>query len=112
MAEQQRDVVCTFCGCLCDDLEVAVENNTIVAVKRACVIGRNKLMHATANLAAPSVAGREVALAEAVGEAAAILSAARYPLVYGLSSTTVEAQAEAVAICELIGGTVDNPSSY
>ncbi len=107
-----RDVVCTFCGCLCDDLEVEVTDNRITGVKRACLVGRNKIMHAQANTPVPSIAGREVPMAEAVEEAARILSAARNPLVYGLSSTTTEAQREMVAINELIGGTLDNPSSY
>ncbi|MDR3560291.1 MAG: hypothetical protein P4N59_02455 [Negativicutes bacterium] len=107
-----QDMVCTFCGCLCDDLEVEVENNAITGVKRACLIGKNKIMHAQSNLTAPSIAGQVVSLTSAVDEAVSVLRAARYPLVYGLCSTTVEAQGEALAICELIGGTIDNPSSY
>lgn len=107
-----HDVVCTFCGCLCDDLEVAVENNQITQVKRACAIGRNKIHHAQSNLAQITVGGKTVSLDEALDAAADILGRARFPLVYGLSSTTTEAQREAVALCEFIGGIVDNASSY
>lgn len=107
-----KDVVCTFCGCLCDDLEVDVEDNAVVSVKKACSIGRNKIMHAQSNVPVPSIRGREVRLEEAIDEAARILSASRYPLVYGLSSTTSEAQRELVAITEILRGTIDNPSSY
>ncbi|HML35277.1 formylmethanofuran dehydrogenase subunit B [Sporomusa sphaeroides] len=107
-----HDVVCTFCGCLCDDLDVEVENNRIVGVKKACLVGRNKIMHAQADVPVPSIAGKEVGIVEAVAEAVRILSAARNPLVYGLSSTTTEAQRELVAINELIGGNLDNPASY
>ncbi len=35
-----KDVVCAFCGCLCDDLEVEVEDNKIKKVGHVCAIGR------------------------------------------------------------------------
>ncbi|WP_291299651.1 hypothetical protein [Desulfosporosinus sp. BICA1-9] len=107
-----QDVVCTFCGSLCDDLEVEVANNKIVKVKRACLIGRNKLMHAQSDLASVRINGQPATLDGALNEAARILSKAKSPLVYGLCSTTTEAQREAVVLTELIGGIVDNPSSY
>ncbi|WP_201025177.1 hypothetical protein [Desulfitobacterium hafniense] len=107
-----EDVVCAFCGCLCDDLKVEVEDNKITKVNNACAIGRNKLMHAQTDCAALKVNGREAAWGEALAEAAKILVKAKSPLVYGLSSTTSEAVREAVALTELIKGTVDNPSSY
>lgn len=107
-----RDVVCTFCGCLCDDLEVEVQGNEIIGVKKACSIGKNKMMHALSNAPTPSVNGREVSIPETVDEAVRILREARYPLIYGLSSTTTEAQRELVEIAELTRGTIDNPSSY
>ncbi len=107
-----QDVVCTFCGCLCDDLEVEVADNQITKVKRACTIGRNKLMHAQSDLASVRINGQAATLEEALNEAAGILGKAKAPLVYGLCSTTTEAQREAVGLTELIGGIVDNPSSY
>jgi len=39
-----RGVVCSFCGCVCDDLEVNVEANRIKAVKYACAIGMEKIL--------------------------------------------------------------------
>ncbi len=107
-----ENVVCTFCGCLCDDLEVEVQGNEITAVKKACSIGRNKIMHALSDPPPPSVHGREVRVEEAVEAAARILSQARNPLVYGLSSTTSEAQRELVEIAEMTRANLDNPSSY
>jgi formylmethanofuran dehydrogenase subunit B len=107
-----HDVVCTFCGCLCDDLEVEVQDNKITGVKKACGIGRNKIMHAQSNVPVPSIKGREVSIQETVEEAARILGKARYPLVYGLSSTTAEAQRLLVEIAEATRGNIDNPSSY
>ncbi|HOU28690.1 MAG TPA: hypothetical protein PLB39_04450 [Thermoleophilia bacterium] len=107
-----EDVVCTHCGCLCDDLVVEVEDDRITKVKKACGIGRNKFLHAQSDTPVPSIAGREVSVGEAVAEAARLLRQARNPLVYGLSSTTAEAQAEAVELAELLGGCLDNVSSY
>ncbi len=107
-----KDAICTFCGCLCDDLEVEVEDNRIKRVKNACMIGRNKLLHAQSNIPKTTISGRPVMPDEAISEAAGILKKARSPLVYGLSSTTTEAQREMVAIAEILGATIDNPSSY
>lgn len=107
-----RDVVCPFCGCLCDDLEVTVEENRIVKTRNACAISSSKLMnHEENRITAPTVDGRAVALGEAVDAAAEILATARRPLVYGLSSTECGAIAKAVELAELVGGVVDNTSS-
>ncbi len=37
-----KDVTCTFCGCLCDDITVTVdlENKRITKAENACVLGR------------------------------------------------------------------------
>ena len=42
------DVVCPFCGCLCDDIEVYVDSkeNKIVETANACVLGTAKFMSA------------------------------------------------------------------
>ncbi len=106
------DVVCPFCGCLCDDLEITVEGGEIVGTKNACVISRSKFMnHGENRLEAPTVDGKEASLVEAVEAAAEILAGARRPLVYGLSSTECEAIGKAVELAELSGGVVDNTSS-
>ncbi|NDV19424.1 formylmethanofuran dehydrogenase subunit B [Pseudodesulfovibrio sp. JC047] len=107
-----KNVVCTFCGCLCDDIEVEVEDNTIKSVKKACAIGKNKIMHAITEPPTPSVNGTKTSIDAAVTEAARILSKARNPLIYGLSSTTSEAQRELVEIAEITRGNLDNCSSY
>jgi formylmethanofuran dehydrogenase subunit B len=103
-------VVCSFCGSLCDDITVQVENNAIVSMTGGCAIGRNRFMSPPeANV--PLVRGCETSLQEAVDAAARILSSARYPLVYGLSSTTTEAQAAAVRLAETLGASIDSTSS-
>ena len=34
-----QDATCTFCGCVCDDIDLHVEGDKIVDAKRACVLG-------------------------------------------------------------------------
>jgi formylmethanofuran dehydrogenase subunit B len=107
-----KDIVCPFCGCLCDDIEVTVEGNEIVGTRNACAISRSKFMNHSANkIDSPTVDGKAVALMEAVDAAAEVLALANRPLVYGLSSTECEAIGRAVELAELTGGVVDNTSS-
>ena len=47
-----KDVVCPFCGCLCDDLDVEVENGRIIRVDNACTLG-SKTMVGDDRLKAP-----------------------------------------------------------
>ena len=35
-----KDATCTFCGCVCDDMELTVEGNRITKAKNACVLGK------------------------------------------------------------------------
>jgi len=107
-----RDVICPFCGCLCDDLEVTVEENQIVKVRNGCAISTSKFLHHHENrVETPLVDGKPVDLKEAVKEAAEILKSARRPLIYGLSSTECGAIAKTIELAELVGGVVDNTAS-
>lgn len=108
--EKVQDVVCNFCGCLCDDLEVTVEENRITRVSRACAIGRNRLL-TPVEPARCRVEGREASLAAAITAAASIMKKAKNPLIYGLSSTTCEAQKKAVEIAEMTGANLDSTAS-
>src|SRR5438045_9486678 len=35
-----ENATCTFCGCVCDDMELTVEDNHITKAKNACVLGK------------------------------------------------------------------------
>ncbi len=108
-------VPCPFCGCLCDDLEVTVENGTITDVKNACAVSESKFLNYDKGRAKPMLRkGRElteVALEEAVDKAVEILRNADFPLIYGLSAMECGAQRLAVQLAELVGGNVDNSTS-
>jgi formylmethanofuran dehydrogenase subunit B len=107
-----QDATCTFCGCVCDDMELTVENNKITKAKNACVLGKAWFFnHHIDDRAEATIEGRPASYEEAIEAAAEILVNARYPITYGLSDTTSEAQRIAVAITDWIGGTVDTTTS-
>lgn len=109
------NVVCPFCGCLCDDLEVRVEDGGIKEVKNACVISRSKFLNHARDRLKPQVKRNgelvHVPLGEALDRAAEILKDSYFPLIYGLSSTETDAQRLAIELAELIGGSIDNTAS-
>jgi len=39
------NVTCPVCGCLCDDIEVTVEGNTITEARNACAISEGKFLY-------------------------------------------------------------------
>lgn len=106
-----ENVVCVFCGCLCDDIEVVVEDNEIVKVAKGCAISRSLFINHGKKPVKPMVGGIEVSIEESIEETVSILTHARYPLIYGLSGTTCEAQRKAIGLAELVGGNIDNTAS-
>ncbi len=106
---QVDHVVCAFCGCDCDDIRVTVEGDRITQVQNACVLGKAWfLSHGRpAGLPVSRIDGRPAAMEEGIEAAARFLAAARYPLIYGLSSTCCEAQRKSVELAEILGGCID-----
>ncbi|MGI9302809.1 MAG: formylmethanofuran dehydrogenase subunit B [Gammaproteobacteria bacterium] len=105
---------CTFCGCVCDDMDLTVDmdEKRITKAKNACVLGRAWFAkHTIGDHPAAMVNGEETSIDDAVEEAAQILANARFPIVYGLSDTTCEAQRQAVAIADMIRGNIDTTTS-
>ena len=108
-----NNATCTFCGCVCDDIELHADGTRIVKAKNACSLGEAWFKHHTAEHLYPDalVDGKPATLDAAIDAAAEYLYAANMPLVYGLSNITCEAQREAVALAELVGGVVDSHTS-
>lgn len=106
---QVDHVVCAFCGCDCDDISVVVEGDRITQAKNACALGKAWFINhgAPSNLPAARIEGKPASIDEAIDVAAGHLARARYPFVYGLSSTTCEAQRNAVELAEILGGSID-----
>ncbi|MFM7845468.1 MAG: hypothetical protein ACKOBW_03745 [Planctomycetota bacterium] len=108
-----QHATCTFCGCVCDDIELHAEGDRIVHTKAACSLGASWFKYHTAERLYPEalIDGQPATVDEAVEVAADCLYRAHLPLVYGLSNVTCEAQREAVSIAELVAGVIDSHTS-
>lgn len=104
---------CTFCGCVCDDIELHAEGDRIVKTKGACSLGESWFKYHTAERHYPDalIDGKTASIDAAVEKAAEYLDQAHMPLIYGLSNVTCEAQREAVSLAELIGAVIDSHTS-
>ena len=115
--EYVKNVVCPFCGTLCDDIVCKVENGKIVGTINACRIAYNKFVHAegatryTKPLIRKNGKLVEVTYDEAIEKAAEILAEAKRPLLYGWSSTECEAHAVGMELAEETGAVIDNTAS-
>ena len=105
---ETADATCLACGCLCDDIVVAVENNRIVEARHACAIGQTYFAALNARNENPlaTIDGEVSEVRAALDRAAAILAAARRPLIWGLTQTTIETQAATVALADRIGAAI------
>ncbi|MFX1561876.1 MAG: formylmethanofuran dehydrogenase subunit B [Promethearchaeota archaeon] len=124
-----KNVVCPFCGSLCDDIEIAVTlagplprvpEGTIVEALNACRMGHTKFLrvrdehrmyHPELRSGPDKSEVRQVTLEEAVKTAAKILANAKRPLIYGMASTSNEANVKALELAEVSGAIIDNTSS-
>jgi formylmethanofuran dehydrogenase subunit B len=108
-----KNATCTFCGCVCDDIELHSKGDKIVEAKAACILGKSWFLNHNAEKSYPEalIDGREASVEDAIQAAADYLYEADLPLIYGLSNTTCEAQREAVSLAELTGGIIDSHTS-
>ncbi len=102
-------VVCPLCGCDCDDIRLTVEEGRITRVKNACRLGSAWFLDygSAPDAAAARVEGKPVDLDVGIETAARCLIDAKYPFIYGLSGATCEAQRKAIALAEVLGGSID-----
>ena len=108
-----KNATCTFCGCVCDDIELHADHERIVETKRACILGESWFKNHTAERLYPDalIDGQPASLDDAVEAAAEYLHAADMPLIYGLSNVTCETTREAVMLADQIGAVVDSHTS-
>jgi formylmethanofuran dehydrogenase subunit B len=108
----RESLVCPGCSCLCDDLDVTLEDGRITAVANVCLWGAGKFL-STKKFHTKSPRGRltafqvrrrgrwqEVRYEEAVEEAGALLRQAQRPLIYGLTNSGVWAQKAALRLAQ------------
>jgi formylmethanofuran dehydrogenase subunit B len=115
--ELVKNVVCPFCGTLCDDIICKVEDNEIVGTMNACRIGHSKFVHTEGAerykkpLIRKNGEFEEVSMDEAIDKAATILAESKRPLMYGWSCTECDAQAVGVELAEEARAVIDNTAS-
>jgi len=109
-----EDAICSFCGCLCDDINVEVEEGKIKRVRHACRLGSSKILGHD-RIKAPMIRrGGELCMVsyqEAYDRAAEILLRAQKPLLYGWASTVCEAQKKGILLAEEVGGVLDSTAT-
>lgn len=105
-----ENCVCPFCATLCDDIVLEVKENRIIKTN-GCSLSKGVFYHAHEDVAVPMVEGKQVPYEETLKKAAEILAKAKFPLIYGLSATSVEAQRKSIELGDLIGANFDNCSS-
>jgi len=94
------------------ELHVDIDEKRIIKAKNACILGRAWFAeHTIEDAPAALIDGKEVSVEEAIEEAAQTLVKAKFPITYGLSDTTCEAQRQAVAISDIIKGNIDTTTS-
>ncbi|MCQ1537122.1 formylmethanofuran dehydrogenase subunit B [Methanosarcina sp. KYL-1] len=103
--------VCTGCGLLCDDIEVELEKNAVNKVYTACRVGVAHMKEGSRD-SAFLVDGKPADEAAAIKEAALILKNAKNPLVFGLGTSTNEAQKLAIELAKKLSATLDDTSSF
>lgn len=109
--ETHSDISCTLCGCVCDDLQINVQNNSVISAKNACVLAEPWLLKQTRGSASAEIRGRTASLEESVNEAATLISESRNPLIYGLSSSSTPGQRAACELADYLGAVIDTSAS-
>jgi len=116
---RHESIICPGCGCLCDDLDVTLEEDRIVEVTNVCLWGVSRFFHTKKfhpkkerhRLLTPQVrhkGRKETAPYEtALAAAAQLLSRARRPLIYGLTNSGSWAQEAALKLARSLGARLE-----
>lgn len=109
-----QSLVCTGCGCLCDDIQADIEGAPLDRIENACAKGAAYLQSGVnpERRASSLIGGRRASLEEAIEQAARLLSKAKNRLIFGLDNSTLEAQAVAIELARKLGTVIDDASSF
>jgi len=109
-----RTLVCTGCGCLCDDIQVETDGANLGKIENACAKGAAYLQDTfnPERRNKSSIRGQSCSSEAAVEEAARLLSKAKHRLIFGLDNSTLETQALAIELARKLGAVIDDASSF
>jgi len=107
-----KDVACTMCGCVCDDLRVSVVDGQIKSVEGACALSESWFLEQDSQQPPISMTdGVAADLDDTIAQAAELLAQSDNPLVFGLSRSSSSGQRAAVRLADLVGANVDTTAS-
>lgn len=109
-----KSLVCTGCGTLCDDIQVGIEDSRPARIENACAKGTAHIQSSFNAQRRPksTIGGQECSSDTAIAEAKHLLLNSRNPLIFGLDSSTLSAQALGIELARKIKGTIDDASSF
>lgn len=106
--DQLHDVVCPFCGLVCDDLSPTLRSGVVEPERIICAKARTGFAAATAHHARqPAINGADTTLESALERAVELISGATLPLISGLIGDLSDSHA-ALALAEHCGGVLDH----
>ncbi|QDT48726.1 Formyltransferase/hydrolase complex Fhc subunit B [Symmachiella dynata] len=107
-----QNVACTKCGCVCDDLQVSVENGRIQAVSGACELSESWFLEQDSQQpASAAINQKPVEIHTAIEHATDLLKKSQAPLIFGLSRSSSEGQRAAVQLADTVGAIIDTTAS-
>ena len=109
-----RDVACTVCGCVCDDLRLTIQDNRIVELQPGCPLAERWIIGQDGADQLPTVTrvdGQPCSMDIAIHRAVEILNQSQAPLIYGLSRSSTRGQQAATQLADFLGATIDTTAS-
>jgi formylmethanofuran dehydrogenase subunit B len=106
-----EDVVCTVCGCVCDDLKVEISGDRVTGISPGCSLAEPWFAAQTKQKQSYRVAGESTSRERAIATAVEILRTAKAPLVYGLSRSSTPGQRAAVRLADQLQANIDTTAS-
>lgn len=107
--DRATDVVCPFCGLICDDLVVERDPSGLRVVANGCPLSLAGFARG-ADRATPHVGGKPASLEAAIARAAEILADSTMPVFAGLGADVAGLRA-ILSLADRLGGVVDHLAS-
>jgi formylmethanofuran dehydrogenase subunit B len=109
-----KTLVCTGCGCLCDDVQVEIDSGRLGQIDSACAKGAAYLQAAFSpeRRAKSSIRDQACSPEAAIDEAARLLSKAKRRLIFGLDNSTLKTQTLSIELARRLGAVLDDASSF
>lgn len=102
-----KDIVCPFCGLLCDDLTISRENGQVCVETRGCHLTQRRFLEAASRAELrPKIGGQVATRDTAIQTAADLIEQASLPVIAGLE-TDVAGCRSALQLAERIKACID-----